>query len=350
MSEKKWMFNKEEVKFLTRRVLKTQDRNVRSLVIVKYVLPFEIPFEDQSRALFNFKGNKIAIISKKIKIQEELDEGLKIDKYITEIEIAVLYYKYIDKRIIDQTREDVVSLTFEFLNHILTSLMIKFNPGNVRRISRQDLHPLIPVKFVRNINFKEESIETFGIENLHHNIPYKMENLNSKDLNELISFANRKDENPYYDSLSFLRESRELIKKGMYQSGIIGLQTSIEMFMYLVLQKILYNKENKTSDEVKNILKAGYKNIINEHLKKHFKDENYTFEFISQNNSRNLLDGYKSGLYELRNKIVHEGKRCTEMEAIEAEEAAYEMLKEIVKAINSSKLQDYAFDGQELLY
>lgn len=350
MGDKYWLFDKTEIKILIRDVLKGSDKNVKSLLLVKYTLPFELPFTDQSKMLFNYNSHKIALMSKKIKIKEQFDEDLSLDSNITEVEVAVLSYKYIERRAIDKKRDEVITLTMEFINHIITSLMVKFNPGNIRRISRQDLLPLIPVKFVRNINFKEESIEDFGVENFHYNIPYEMSNLTSDELDELVEFSNRKAENPFVESISYMRESQEQIKKGMYQYGIIGLQTSIEMFMYVLLKQILHIKENKSPEKISSVLQSGYKNIINAHLKKHFKDENFIFELSGVENKKNILNGYQSGLYKLRNKIVHEGKRCTEAEALEAEENTYEMMKKVIKAINSSKLKGYAFDGQEMLY
>lgn len=315
-----------------------------------YNLPFRLPFDNHTRSLYRYKGKDLAVIIHNHNSEQHIYRNTVIPDLRAEIEIVLFFYSYLSKEVEEEKMHYAIDFTLEFLQHLIESLMVKYDSPGIHRISRQDLPPLIPVTSIRSSNFKESSIIRRGILNPHfHNIPKEQSNLTSKEINELIKFVNESNKSPFIDSVLYVRQSKNLLESGSYAMSVIHIQTALELFMYTLYRLILKNREKIPEDKIENKLQAGYKNILNVHLKKYFEEVEYTFNFDYNSDQSNLLNGYKRDVYLLRNKVVHEGYACSEEEANRAFNLCEEILKNILSAIHSTTLKDNVFKDEVVI-
>src|SRR5699024_8892116 len=126
----------------------------------------------RQNVFLRYKDNDVMTISKNIKFDKQIYKNFYLPTFYTEIEIILPIYKYITKNIEKEEMHFAIDLTFDFLNHLITSIKVRFHSPGVRRLLRQDLQQLIPVKIIRSSSFKVEMIAEYGIENLHFsNLP-----------------------------------------------------------------------------------------------------------------------------------------------------------------------------------
>lgn len=343
-----WLLNKHNYTELKKlNILK--NKNIKSMVGVKFYLPFYMPIKDESKLIIKYQKKDFVLIFKQHKTKNYVMDDFSFDSFKTEVEITVLKVNRLSLEMEDIESNIEITLALEFLNHFIKSMKVKYNFGDLRLITRQDLVQLVPVRLYTTPSFKEKHTKTIGIANIHFkNIPLSYTELFGNELTVLADFVAHNNQNPYIDSMYYIKRAHELIDNGDFQFGVLSLETGIEMFMYALMKELLkYNRF--TEEEINNKLKAGYKNILNVHLKKIFKKEGYLFSFDYENNEKNLLNSYREKLYNLRNKIVHEGYHCKEGQAMVASEVGINLIKNIVDAINSSELQKYVFKNQPLI-
>lgn len=350
MDNEGWYFDKEQYKVLRREHLRRKHKEPQGFIVVKYLLPFELPFEDYTRSLFEFRDETLAVLIK----NHEYDRNVYIDTtlpdIVSEVEIVLFSFSYLSDQIKENKTHEAVDFTLEFLQRLLEMIMIKYESQGVRRITRQDLPYVIPVKLIKSTTFKEKHIEKKAVMNMHfNNTPRHPAKLDSKQINTLTGMVNESDELVFIDSILYMRESKQLLGIGNYREAVINLQTSIEIFMYTLYRLVLINKEKLLEEEVSQKLNGRYTNILNHHLKKIFFEVGHIFEFEIEKNSHNLLNNYMEKVYLLRNKIVHEGYRCTESEANEAFEVGKNILISVIDVINSTRLKNEVFLGEELV-
>ncbi|MER2174970.1 MAG: hypothetical protein ABS911_09845 [Carnobacterium sp.] len=342
-----WLFTKEEYDNLKREHLKKKNKTPKGFVSVKYDLPFTLPLRDLERSLFRYEEQDIVMMTR-FKTRDE-----KSQKYYpflpiayTETEIVICHYEHIEAEKSEKKMHEAVDLTFDFLQHFIDSLIVKLDPPGIQRISRQDLPAAFPVSVIRSTNFKPHSIEISMVVNPHGNHVLKSQKrLTSKQLNSLIGFVNEtnKTSSEFVTSILYMRESKSYLTKGHYNSAIIHLQTSIEIFMYTVYRLILINKEKLSEEIIEKKLKTNYNNLLTTNLSNFFSDIGYTFNFDKKDDPSNLLNDYKEKVYMIRNKIAHEGYRCSENEANQAFTVGKEVLQNITDEINQSDLKKYIF-------
>ncbi|MCA9765104.1 MAG: hypothetical protein KC455_01655 [Carnobacterium sp.] len=312
-----------------------------------YNLPFRLPFDNHTRSLYRYKGKDLAVIIHNHNSKQYIYRDMVIPDLRAEIEIVLFSYSYLSKEVEEEKMHYAINFTLEFLQHLIESLMVKYDSPGIHRISRQDLPPLIPVTSIRSSNFKESSIIRRGILNPHfHNIPKEQSKLTSKEVNEFIGFVNESNKSPFINSVLYVRQSKNFLESGNYAMSVIHVQTAVEIFMYTLYRLILKNREKISKDKIENKLQAGYKNILNEHLKKYFEEVDYTFNFDFNSNPYILLNGYKRDVYLLRNKVIHEGYTCSEEEANRAFILCEEILKNTVNAIHSTTLKENVFKDE----
>jgi hypothetical protein len=350
MPDENWFFNKNEYKVLKKDHLKRKFKEPKGFIAIKYLLPFELPLENHTRTLFHYKNRDLAMITKNHEYEKNVHKGITLPNLETEVEIVLFSYEYLTVEIKEERTHKAIDFTLEFLQRFLEMVMVKHETQGVYRIARQDLPYVIPVLLIRSPNFKESAMEVNGILNMHFNkTPKHPKKLNSKQINTLIELVNDSDNSPFIDSVVYIRESKIFLETGNYKESVIHLQTSIETFMYTFYRLVLVNRDKLTKDKVKNKLGAGYKNILNDHLSKIFSEVGYIFKFEDKDDSSNLLNEYMTKVYSLRNKVVHEGYRCSENEANEAFYIGKNMLIDILEVINNTPLKDHAFLGVELI-
>ena len=63
--------------------------NARGFIVVKYRLPFELPFKDNTRSVFKFKGYNLAIINQSKSVQKRLKWAkFPYHKTLTEFDLS----------------------------------------------------------------------------------------------------------------------------------------------------------------------------------------------------------------------------------------------------------------------
>lgn len=350
MDSEGWYFDKMQYKVLKREHLKRKHKEPKGFIIVKFFLPFELPFEDYTRSLFEFRGETLAVLIKDHEYERNVYMDMTMPDTVSEVEIVLFSFSYLTDQIKEKKMHEAVDFTLEFLQRLLEIIMILYESQGVRRITRQDLPYIIPVKLIQNTSFKEKYIEKKAIMNMHFNsTPIPPTKLNTEQINTLTNMVNESDKLIFKDSVLYMRESKQLLGVGNYREAVINLETSIELFMYTFYRLVLINKEKLSGEDLSNKLNGRYTNILNHHLKKVFSEVGRIFDFNTEKEPQNLLNDYKEKVYLLRNKIVHEGYRCTESEANEAYEIGKNMLISVTDAINSTTLKRDVFLGEELV-
>ena len=345
MYDNKWFFHKKEYTALKKSWLKKNNINARGFIVVKYRLPFELPFKDNTRSVFKFKGYNLAIINQSKSVQNEDIKGFNQIKYFTELDIVVISIDSITTDNEESKMHSAIDLTLDFLNILIISLQLKFHISGIKRISRLDLDQIIPVAIIKSTSFQDSSINLYGISNPHfNNIYVKQQPLNTIEIDTLIAFVNDYDKNIFNNAILYFRDASNLLDTGNFNKSVISIQTGVEIFMYTLLKQILITKGEKQKKQIENILKLGYKNILSDHLGRFFESEDVKFTFDEEENSINIINGYKKHVYMLRNKIVHEGYICKETHAVNAKEVVFNMIPKIIAAVDSSTIDKDKFD------
>ena len=349
MTDNMWLFTKEEYNNLKREHLKKKNKTPKGFVSIKYDLPYTLPLRDLERSLFRYEEQDIVMMTKfKTRDEKSQKHYLFLPIAYTETEIVLFYYEHIEAEKSEKKMHEAVDLTFSFLQHFIDSLIVKLDPPGIHRISRQDLQAAFPVSVIRSTNFKPHSIENSVVVNPHgNNVLRSQKRLTNKQLNSLIGLVNEtnKDSSEFVTSVLYMRESKSYLTKGQYNSAIIHIQTSIEIYMYTVYRLILINKEKLSEEIIEKKLKTNYNNLLTTNLAKFFSDRGYTFSFDKKDNPSNLLNEYKEKVYIIRNKNAHEGYRCSENEANQAFTVGRKILQNITDEINQSDLKKYVFQG-----
>lgn len=353
MNTDNWLFNKKEYKLLRKDYFKNTSKIPEGFIAVKYDLPFKLPFHAIERIMFQYENHDIAMITKaKIRDKEmqRISPLLPID--YTETEIILFHYKHIIAEDAEDLMHQAIDFSLKFLQDFIDALIIKVNSPGLQRISRQDLPQAVPVSVIRSTSFKERSINSYLILNPHSNhVQESPKKLTTNQLNNFIGFVNgmSKQPNPFIPSVLYLRESKNQLLKGNYSTSVIYLQTAFETHIYTLFRLILTNKMKESKEQIENKLKAGYINILKDHLRIFFEKINRKFNYDNVDNPKNILNGYKENVYLLRNKIVHEGYNCTEKEANQAFQIGEKILKRIIDEIDQSGLNGEIFlEHQEI--
>lgn len=337
MSE--WYFDKTVYKEMFKHYpTKYQHKNFKSAIGVRLRVPFYIPIADKQKLCVSFNDRDILLLT-----HQPIEGNGVNDKYLSEFEVIIFNLDVlVDESYIDAA----VDLSLAFINQFNERLKVVHNIRNVRLISRQDLDIYIPVRWYKNMSFNLKHIEDIGIVNIHNNHeltegpPANL--LNSKKINNLINFVeiNNSSTDRYIKSIYYGNRALDLINKGEYDFGVISIQTSAEMFFVnLISTSLTYDNEDHRR---KKIITSGYKNILTAQVQPLFIKHGLVFDILS-NNPSNLLLNYWDDIYILRNKIVHEGYRCTEDEAYNAHSVWCKMITRTIKSINESDLKDRLF-------
>lgn len=97
-----------------------------------------------------------------------------------------------------------------------------------------------------------------------------------------------------------LSHARDYYFYGSYKVAVVEAETAFEAFVHAFIAKH-YRLRQKPESDIKNILeKTGFKNLLNDHIRIL---TNFNFSISTQYTS------WIENTYELRNKIVHQGKK-----------------------------------------
>lgn len=160
---------------------------------------------------------------------------------------------------------------------------------------------------------KREDIEMVGkgMLLLHEVVPFRIEPPDFETTGKIVRLASpalRNNPHPFFSASDLLRNSVSREREGNNTGAIIDSVTGIEMFVSTII-RLDKNDKGLSEEEISNILKAGFKNLLKDHLARPLKVS------FNPHYPENALELWFTYAYGIRNEVVHEGKQATRHEA-----------------------------------
>lgn len=301
----------------------------------QFDIPFQLPIEDGQ--FIYTKKNQTALLYK----QEEISINESQTSYFSKVEIVTILLEDLGRVPLDEKFHKYFDESLKYLNNIIQSIMLKYNYPEVRTLLIEDIPSVFLWFYTRNSKIRKQDF-TCGIyiAKAGDSRFEKPEPIPSGELSRLINLADDLDNNKFIDALLYQRRAAYDFNHGKYQEAVIKANTFVEMAMYSFLTFI--KKDSGESDSsIDDILKCGFKNILDHHLKPFFESKEQTFD---RKDSTCKLGEYWKNTYSIRNKIVHEGIHFSRQESEQALRCATELVKECTRTLKSNPIDPSVYD------
>lgn len=301
----------------------------------QFDLPFELPFENE-KFIVSF-SEKAALISKRRSLTKP-DTEEKI--FYSRVEIIDIQLSALPSDISEELLTVSFGKCLEFLNKTIDSLSLVHKIENIRNVSEHDLSPVIIAFIFKSIKIDEKRMHTkIFIQPYSANFLETIPSLNSNQMNELVGFINNQNSLDFSKMVRYHRKAIYDINHGLFQEGIIKLQTFVEMFVSKICKEMLII-HNKNTQYISNIIDGPYKNRLVDHFGKYLSNATNPMLFDIDDPQSAAFD-YWNHVYKMRNSIVHKGYSPTMSDSAEAATSTKLFIDKCLKTINAdSKLKN----------
>lgn len=298
----------------------------------QFDLPFELPFENE-KFIVSF-SEKAALISKRRNlIKPDTEENI----FYSRVEIIDIQLAALPSNISEELLTKSFDKCLEFLNKTIDSLSLVHKMQNIRNVSEHDLSPVIIAFIFKSTKIDEKKMYTkIFIQPYSVNCLDTIPSLNSNQMNDLVTFIDKQSSLDFSKMVRYHRKAIYDINHGLFQEGIIKLQTFVEMFVSKICKEMLIIHNNDTQ-YITNIIDGPYKNRLVDHFGRYLSTATTPMLFDIEDSQSTAFD-YWNDVYKMRNSIVHKGYAPTISDSTKAADSTKLFIDKCLKTINDDSI------------
>ncbi|MDO6448993.1 hypothetical protein [Oceanobacillus profundus] len=309
---------------------------IRNLIQFSILLPFQIPFQDNS--IISFPENDSILsytltnhINEKEYTGGSLVSSHVIEYHLTKVEMSFFTsknYYYLSEKVLS----DIFNVLLDGLNDFITAYLIKKKDVDIYKVSKEMLEPICVYRKVNIENNKFNNNEN-GLFMLNHNIVHMKDLLDFTTQSEVADYAIvvKDNINPFILSQELMLTAKRNFKQGFYKEAVLNAQTSIETFLRTIIKECL-KIEGLNSEEINEFQEST--NFITMVKRDFSKRIGGSWDIT---NIRKDVGRWYKDCYSLRNKIIHSGYNASFTEADNALDVAFRLRMFVYNRILKSK-------------
>lgn len=285
----------------------------RSVLQFAVVLPFYLPFRENTHVTYKIKANEVANFHfTSIKNVEKVYSGefkelpFEMDNKLTRVEMTFCTQYKVNEKDLNETEDNeylsgIFDLLLIKLNNVIDSYRIKQHDTQPYHITKEMLDPSILYRLCEG-QYLQVICE--GILNLSFNKLDKTRSIMSTDetrkVMDFIHVVGGK-KNPFIYAVNLKLDAQRYFKRGYYQDCIITIQTSLESFFANLYKEFLICEGHQEQEASSKLNNMRFKNLIIHQFSKRIGGK------FDIEDTQSIIGDWWNNTYNLRNKIVHEG-------------------------------------------
>lgn len=315
-----------------------ESENGNYFITFRYMLPFRIPFEDETQILL--EKFMFLFLQKEYEYHALSDGFGNLPHFHTVLEVTVKL-----KRDIYRTIEHDLKRNLEFskilsdmfdeqlaeLNKILNIINGKYKYLSVHSVHRGELIGNASFKTYKLKQGLVEDDSEFGL--LTNKLPNlideeKYQEVEDTDIKFIEENFSTLGTNPYLNITLIARKGEKAYQLYDFNNAIVHYNTVFEVVIIRFITEGNLMLKMKNEEETENLLKAGFQNLA----RKHFSDVLDELQLSDAKIIKKIIDKYMDTVYKYRNSIVHKAASYSEKEAFEA----LKLVRDLIYMINDN--------------